>query len=340
MKIFRKVKKVLNLIQKRPKGWVDYCLDFFSALVKSEKAYGLPVHITIEPTNLCNLQCPVCETGGGVLKRPKGSMQFEVFRAIIDKISGRVNSILLYYMGEPFLNDDIYGMIRYAKEKKIYVTICTNGHFIDPERLVNSGIDEISFQIGGLTEESHSVYRVGSDFKEIVRNIENTVSMKKLLKKDLPKIILGFIVMKHNEYQINDFLIFADKLKVDEARLIAPCVRTIGQAKQYLPSDDKYWIYDRNAFSKEVLKPRRKTHNRCNWIYFSTVILHNGDVVPCCRDVHGEHVMGNIINKDLISIWNSNKYRRFRKALKNNQADLALCSLCSDFGIPTLYTQK
>lgn len=337
MKIFRKAKKAVCLVYKRPKGFVDYCLDLFSALIKSEKALGMPVHITIEPTNICNLQCPICETGAGLLNRPKGMMQFEDFKIIIDKIHNHTNSILFYYMGEPFLNKDSYKMIRYAKEKEIYITTCTNGHFLDVLELINSGIDEVSFQIGGLTEESHKLYRVGSNLKEIIKNIEIVIREKRKKGESRPKVILGFIVMKQNESQIDEFYKFAKKLNVDEARIIEPCVRNLEQGKQFLPTDGKYWFYDRIAFDKGILKPKYIPHNRCNWIYFSTVVLHNGDVVPCCRDVQGGYIMGNILKENFSSIWNGKKYKDFRKSIVQNQNKLELCKLCSDFGIPPLY---
>ena len=323
---------------RRPKGFVSYLLDLFSALIKSEGVFGLPVHITIEPTNLCNLQCPICETGAGLLNRPKGIMPFEDFKVIIDKLHNYINNILFYYMGEPFLNSDSYKMIRYAKDKGIYVTTCTNGHFIDAAQLVDCGIDEVSFQIGGITQESHQKYRVGSNLSAILKNVKDVLREKSISKTSHPKVILGLIVMKHNQSELDEFFEVAKELGVDEARILNPCVRTWEQGKQFLPSDERYWLYDRDAFNKGILRPRRVPSNRCNWMYFSSVVLYNGDIVPCCRDAQGDYVMGNILKGDFASIWNGKKYREFRKAIKQRQDKLKLCSLCSDFGIPTLYT--
>lgn len=336
-KSIRRSGKALLLILRRPKGFFDFVKNLFSAFIKSDKAFGMPVHVTIEPTNLCNLNCPSCETGAGKLDRVKDHMRFEVFKAIIDKIYRHANSVLFYYMGEPFLNNEAYRMIHYAHDKGLYVTSCTNGHFINAEQLINSGINEISFQISGITDESHNAYRVGSDLNKILVNIKKLVSLKKSLKVNSPKIIIGFILMKHNESQVNEFLKLTKDLNVDEGRIIEPAVRTVEQGRRFLPTEEKYWLYDKQAFSKGILKPKHPTNNGCNWIYFSTVVLCNGDVVPCCRDAQGDYVMGNILEEDFRSIWNGEKYRAFRKKIKNNQADLKLCSLCSDFGIPTLY---
>lgn len=337
MRFLRKIKKTIFLVLKQPKGFYDYLLDLFSALTLQEKALGKPVHIAIEPTNICNLRCSVCETGAGILRRPEGKMNLADFKVILDKIYRHTNSLLFYYMGEPFMNDDSYGMIKYAKEKGVYVTTCTNGHFIEAEKLIDSGLDEISFQLGGAREDSHNIYRSGGSLSVIIKNIKALVGLKKRLKAVNPKVILGFIIMKHNESELNDFYALAKELDADETRVIKPCVRNLEQAMQLLPSEDKYWIYDKNAFKKGILKPKHIPRNRCRWIYFSTVILYNGDIVPCCRDAHGEHIMGNILKEDFNSIWNGKKYLRFRRAIRKNQSAMTLCGLCSDFGIPDLY---
>jgi radical SAM protein with 4Fe4S-binding SPASM domain len=282
----------------------------------------------------------VCETGAGVLKRPKEMLKFEAFQKMIDKMQHHTNSIIFYFMGEPFLNNNAYKMIKYAKEKGIFITTCTNGHFINATKLISCELDEVSFQIGGVTEESHQKYRVGSKLEEIVKNIKDVLREKALRKKAQPKVILGLIVMKHNESEIDLFYKMAKELCVDEARLLSPCVRSWQQARELLPENKSYWYYDERALNEGMLKPKRIPAHRCNWIYFSSVILANGDVVPCCRDIQGDYVMGNILKEDFINIWNNEKYRKFRETIRYSQENLKLCTLCSDFGIPPLYVIK
>ena len=146
--------------------------------------------------------------------------------------------------------------------------------------------------------------------------------------------------MKHNESEIEDFLKLAQKLKVDEARVISPCVRTLKQGKEFLPINEKYWIYDKTAFEKGVLRPQKMLSNRCNWIYLSTVILCNGDIVPCCRDTKGDFIMGNIFKEDFKDVWNGPKYLKFRKQVATQQKELSICQLCEGFELPPLYLSK
>jgi len=311
-------------------------LSSLSASVKAESDLGLPVHLTVEPTNICNLRCPVCETGAGILNRPRGYMSLDNLKKILDKVGEQVNTLLFYYMGEPFLNKGAYDMIRYATDKGIYVATCTNGEVLDMDGLVESKLSEISFQIGGMTQETHEKYRVGGNLHKTMDNLTKAVDMK---AKGLisTKIQVGFIVMKHNEHEVEQAKKELKGMRADEVVIIFPCVRTVEQGKTFLPTDDKYWIYDRNYFKNGVLMPKKVPHNTCWWIYYSTVVLWDGRVVPCCRDACGEHVMGNVLEQPFTDIWNGERYRSFRYAIRVQQRKLPLCRLCSGYGIARLY---
>ncbi|MBI4504040.1 MAG: SPASM domain-containing protein, partial [Chloroflexi bacterium] len=294
---------------------------------------ALPVHVTIEPTNACDMGCPVCETGAKILERRTGRITQENFRRIVDAIAPHTNTLFFYFMGEPFLYKDSYDMIAYAKTKGMYVDTCTNGHFVQADRLIDSGIDEISFQIGGMTQETHEIYRVRGQLQRALDNMGAVLAERKRRGVRHPKVCMGFIVMKHNEHEVDQFMDFARAFGVDEARVIDPCVRDMDQARQFLPRDLRYWYYDKAAFDRGRLRPKIIPDNECWWIWHSTVITWNGDVVPCCRDPHGRHVMGNVLQQSLPEIWNGQKYRAFRKRILTEQGRIDICRLCSGYGV-------
>jgi radical SAM protein with 4Fe4S-binding SPASM domain len=336
--LLRAARLTARLTYHRPRGWWRVLLNQGAALGRTTYAPALPVHISIEPTAHCDMGCPVCETGAEILGRPQGTMSFEAFTRIVDAIHPHAHTIFLYFMGEPFLNKRIYDMIRYAKDRGIYVSLCTNGHFVDPERTVAAGLDEISFQLGGLDQPTHEVYRVRGRLQRQLDNLQALVAEKKRRGSRAPWVQAGFIVMRHNESQVDEFLRVArDEWGVDEAAIIPPCVRTVEQGRQFLTADDRYWFYDRRAFEEHgVLKPKQVMDNRCWWIWHSAMITWNGDVVPCCRDAKGTNVLGNVLEEDFASIWNGPRYRAFRRRILTAQREVAICSLCSSYPVPDL----
>lgn len=335
------VKFAAKLLWYRPKGWWRVFVNQAAVFVRSTYIPALPVHITIEPTAHCDIGCPVCETGAKILGRPQGTMSLETFKRIIDQIHAHTNTIFLYYMGEPFLNKRIYEMIRYAKDHHIFVSICTNGHFVDPERTVESGLDELSFQIGGLTQETHEIYRVRGRLQRQLDNLHALVAERKRRGTRHPWIQVGFIVMRHNEHEVDEFLRVTKEWGVDEALVIDPCVRDVDQGRQFLTSDEKYWFYDKRAFEQHgILKPRSIPNNRCWWIWHSAVITWDGKVVPCCRDPRARFVFGNVLEENFKRIWNSPRYREFRKRILTAQDNVPICTLCSSFPVPDLNVNR
>ena len=336
MPILNKLKTVSKLAYHRPRGWKS--LIYNTAMHEMKKAGPLmaPVHISIEPTNACNARCPVCETGKGDMQRAKGFLDTDVFKNFIDEVAPTTNSMMYYFMGEPFIKADAYEQIRYARSKGIYVDSCTNGDFIDPVGVIYSDINKLSFQIGGMDDELHQRYRVRSSLPKITKNIESLVEERKKHPSSNVTIDVGFIVMRHNEHQVDDFIRWAQDIGVDTANVIDPCVRNMIEAHAYLPEDRRYWYYDESAFKKGILRPKVLPNNQCAWIWNSIQLNWNGDAVPCCRDPNGKHILGNVFEDGLLGVFNNPKSREFRSKVATQQGDIDICKLCSGYGLPTL----
>lgn len=321
---------ILSIFRLR-RGSFDHLKSSWSLASRAPNVAGRPMNFTVEPTNICNLKCPVCETGCGELGRQDAHMSLESFKAIIDKIGEHTNTLMFYFMGEPFLNKQAYAMIRYAKDVGIpWVTTCTNGDAVNPEKLLKSGIDEISFQIGGVTQGTHSVYRVNSRLERVLGNLRETLELRRQRNVKV-RVVCGFILMKHNEHELPEFHKLMAELGVDEANVIDPCVRTVEQGHQFLPSDSTHWYYDVASFKNGLLRPRVRPKNACPWLWYSLVVQVNGDVVPCCRDPRGEFVVGNLLTQSLDEIWNGKPLVEFRRRVLSDQASVSICRLCSGY---------
>jgi radical SAM protein with 4Fe4S-binding SPASM domain len=322
---------------RRRRGSLDHLKSTISLASRQTSVAGRPMNITIEPTNACNLGCPVCETGAGVLGRETGHMSLDDFKTIIDKVGSHTNTLMFYFMGEPFLNKQAYEMIRYAKDAGIpFIDTCTNGDFVDPIRTVQCGLDRVSFQIGGMTQETHEVYRVNGRLDRVLERLEQTICERNARGSSL-RIEAGLILMKHNEHEVEEFHRRMSGYGVDRAIVIDPCVRTIEQGLQFLPNDRTHWLYDEGAFNRGILRPKVLPDNICPWIYYSLAILVNGDVVPCCRDPRGTEIMGNMLGQDFDDIWNGAPYRQFRERIERDQGSVGICRLCSAYPVSRVH---
>jgi len=331
-----KFKTIAKLATSRPRGWKSLLWNTAMARMGRPGPLMAPVHVSIEPTNLCNAKCSVCETGNGQMNRVKGLLDLESFKAFIDKNYKTTNSLMFYFMGEPFLNKNAYEMVRYARSKNIYVDTCTNGDFVDPEGVIYSDINQISFQLGGMTQETHHRYRVNTYLDKSIPKLMELIELRKKHPETNVKIDVGFIVMRHNEHEVEDFLKWAEEIGVDTANVVDPCARNMFEARAYLPKDRKYWYYDENAFENGVLRPKVLPNNSCEWIWNSVQLNWNGEAVPCCRDPLGKHVFGNVFEEGLVGVFNNEKATDFRRRILTDQANVDICKLCSGYGLPNL----
>lgn len=291
--------------------------------------WGKPITLTIEPTNLCNLQCPECPRGTSVLTRNTGNLLFTDFKKIIDEVYKHAFYLQLFFQGEPFLNNDLFRMIDYARSKRMYVSISTNGTLFTEEmveKLFNSPPNKLIFSLDGLDEETYNKYRKGGSFDRAIKGLIIINEFKEKNKSNKPFIELQFLIMRHNEHQIPLVSNFAKKFSVDKITLKTVQVYSLKGAKEFLPTNKKYSRY---IISGDNFEIKSNLPNRCFTIWKNILITWDGKVVPCCFDKDATFEIGNI-NKDTIySIWKNKKYFNFRKSVLDNRKNISICNNCS-----------
>ena len=332
-----RLKKVFYFIKKGRFVYLFSKLSNFAKLWISSNVVLLPpTSLMIEPTNICNLKCPLCPTGLGVLNRAKRSMTFDEYKMIIDQVKGHVKEIVLWHYGEPFVNKHILAMIGYATQRKISIITSTNGHFFQSpeycERVVRSGIQRIIVAIDGADQEAYEKFRVGGNFDKVIQGVKWLGEAKKKLKSKTPYIEMQFIVMKHNQHQKQQMKDLAQNLEVDyfiekEVGIHPEDPTFFNMRDQFLPKEQEGWFYrDENGFSQI----NGTVPNYCEWPYRYAVINSDGTVVPCSLDIHSDHIMGNVLKEDFLTIWRGKEYQSFRKQIRSDRKSIDMCRVCTN----------
>jgi MoaA/NifB/PqqE/SkfB family radical SAM enzyme len=297
-----------------------------------------PLWLQIETVCHCNLKCPLCRMGRGTIKREKGQMSLDVFKKIIDDVARFKPRICLWHMGEPLLTKNLPDYIDYAKGRGIpEVVISTNGSVDSSQEfalsLVRAGLDRIIICIDGADQAALEQYRKGSTFATVTALARNLVEARKSIPGSTISIIVSFIIMKHNEHQIEDMKVIARELGVDELQfrncdIYLPDRDIVELSRDYLPEEIKSDLLDYD--SQGNLAYAFSLENRCDWLWKGAVISREGKVLPCCHDVDALYPLGDITIQPFLKIWNGPSYRNFRKKLLNDRKSLHLCSLCPE----------
>jgi radical SAM protein with 4Fe4S-binding SPASM domain len=291
--------------------------------------WGLPVNCSIEPTTRCNLKCPECPTGNDSLRREKGDMILSDFQQLTGQIAPHTLYLSLYLQGEPFLNKELPKMISCASGAGIYTSLSTNGHFISrgvAEEIVRAGLRKIIFSVDGATQESYEKYRKNGQLTKVLEGIKTLNEVKKHFRKKYPLVVIQFIVFRSNEHELDDIRKMAANLKVDKLEIKTAQHYALESTNHMLTSKEKHSRY-KISDGKLILKSKPAP---CSRIWTTSVITWNKLLVPCCYDKDANYTMGNLNEQNLKSLWNSDKFNRFRKTVLNEIANLEICRNCGE----------
>ena len=297
---------------------------YYSYKTKKTKLFYLPIRLWIEPTNICNLRCVMCLNKS---LKEKGYMDFEVYKKIIDEAKDFVFDVNLFHRGESMLHPRIYDMISYAHKNGIYTRLFTNATQLDEKnakKIIDTGLDFISFSFDGYTKEEYEKIRVGSDFDKTIANITNFLKLKKS-KRNKPYVMFESIEFSNEDKDLktkkSDFKNRLKNLPLNKFAVRSP----------------HNWGGDYNI---EINK-NPKNFLPCTFLWYALTILYDGSVLPCPQDFFGELELGNIKNDSIRNIWNNDKLINLRKSMSNKEfKKLKPCNDCDRlyretiFGIP------
>lgn len=303
---------------------------------KSQKPWGFPTHLHVEPSTLCNLRCAFCPVTTG-MERPTGFMPHGVFKKMIDEVGEYLFLILLWDWGEPFLNPEIYDMIAYARQKDVKIISSTNGHvFVQPknaEKLVRSGIDAIIFAIDGISQETYEQFRKNGNLKMALQGFENVVAARRRLNSTTPIINFRFIPMKHNEHELPSLENFARSLGADILTIKSLNPHDHGEVDAniatgltFMPQDSRYRRFTYDEHGARI----RLAQNPCKRPWMNPSIHWDGKVSLCTFDAQDHYVMGDLTKQSFRDIWWGEAYSKFRRQFRGNYRSIPFCDGCTN----------
>jgi hypothetical protein len=204
----RKIREDLN------SGFSSFCQECGLKKYVSDKEH-IPqrdvqpslTRLFFEPTVLCNLSCyhAVCGKESGIVKtRERAMFSFDEFQSLMDQCAHGLVRLDFFNYGESFIHPQAVEMIEYIKQKfpQIYLYVSTNGLLFDQDkirRIVNAGLDEITFSIDGSDQDTYRKYRVGGDIKVALTNLKTFVQERNRIGREVPFINWRYILFAWND---------------------------------------------------------------------------------------------------------------------------------------------
>ena len=278
-----------------------------------------PRNIQIQTQTGCNADCIFCPYGATADGQPKGKMEWELFRKIVDESAHhRVRRISPYLMNEPFVDRDIFRRIRYINEAnpRAKVIITTNGSLLTAavvEQILElgEGLHELAISIQGIDPEAYEkTMRGGLKFDRTMENVDRLLSEMRRKQATRPAV---WITMVDTE--------------VIDARKAVEYWRARGVNARYTMLENRGGnIADAQSFAHHE---QMDYFSDCTRLFKQAYIKFNGDLVLCCTDYEAKIILGNIQDKSLYEVWNGEVATEIRrKFLTGRIGEISLCSVC------------
>lgn len=311
-KIFQVVKKDVSIeecdaYKKHREKWNHY--------TKTLELVTIPLHVDIELTNACNINCVMCERCN--MTRKIGFMSLHLFRKIIDQCAlFQIDSVKLNLWGESTLHSDLINMIKYAKNRGILNTQLNTNGVLWNEKLAKSifesGLDRLTFSLDGATQETYERIRIKSNFGRVITNLNTIFRLKQKHGYNKPLITLQVIQMKDTEKEIKEFI---EKWEEKADYITVTNIGTVSGMQKNINNS----IRD---YSKMQKIP-------CPQLWQRLSIYWNGDVSACCSDFNGFLKIGSINDYNLRELWNSNMLNDLRSRHKKLDFKDLICQSCT-----------
>lgn len=291
-----------------------------------------PPYFIIDIVGGCNLRCRFCAEGQKINQQPQKMMSKDEFKKLSASILPHAEKIAFSNWSEPFLNKDIFDIVKHIKaySRKIKVGTSTNANYFTEsmaEKLIESGMDWIFISISGAINEIYQKYHQGGDIHKVFKSVEYITRAKKEKASKLPYLGIRYLQFPFNYISLR-------KLKLAFLRAL--------KDKSLFEQIDKFVINYGMLTGSDLTPEERilyyghipvfrtpyylKFH--CGWIFNESAIRSDGTVFPCCAVVYNSrNALGNLKSNSFEEIWSSQKYKTFRDEFKKGKNKL--CNACA-----------
>ena len=319
-----------------------------------------PVCLYLETTNRCNLLCTTCPRTYAELE-PPADMSWELFTSVVDQLPDLKRAVL-HGVGEPMLVKNLGSMVRYLKDRGVYVLFNTNGTVLTEKSgraMIDAGLDELRVSLDAANAASYKAIRGKNYFDRILRNVRAFRELQEREGHDRPRVSAWLTGLKETIVELPAFVQVAADIGVKEVylqRLVFFEEDSVGRATpdqalyEHLSGDEAGYLAEAEnlarslgmtfsasgAASEPGMSLKRHDDGSpwslCRRPWTVMYVTANGRALPCCiapfaQRGYENYTLGDATQDSLRDIWNGPAYSSFREALLTETPPTA-CANC------------
>jgi len=294
-----------------------------------------PWNLHIEVTNRCNANCIFCAYKYQSRKKVviDDSTYLKALNDYCDIGGGEL--MLEVVVGDPCLDSKLVEKIEEARRRPEISSIktITNGIGLDRvgiEKLLKSGISCIQISTGPWQKELYEEIYKSQQYDKMKANVEQ-------------------LLIKNQEFgsPVEIIIAFRTNMTMQET-LRLPDYQKVKKLSHSVDFNTDFDTWRGRISKKDLLPgmqirpPIKLKQEACYWLFDGPIVFSNGDVGMCgCRDFNAdsELIIGNINDRTLLDIWQSEKVHELRTRFKDGKFP-DICNECSGYADLTLYRTK
>jgi len=257
------------------------------------------INIGLEVTRRCNLRCIHCCESEQV---PDNSL--DKIEIMVDKLSSNGLKKICITGGEPLLRNDLVEILKYIHNKKILITLSTNGLILNKSRLqeLKPFIDNIRFSMHGKEETHDKITGYEGSFKKVVEGVKIASDLGIPVSIVMPVISRNFIDMPFVAKQCKN-------MGIEKLHFFSLISRGRGSGlydREYVPFDKI-----ETKFNKILSIAKKNSWNLgLNIVDWSlegrcALLWPNGDLtaVQSFKDKDNIRIVGNLLQENPQLLW-------------------------------------
>jgi radical SAM protein with 4Fe4S-binding SPASM domain len=299
-------------------------------IYRRTRPWSMPIHMQVELSSQCDLACPVCPAGRGLLKRPGQMMDLDLYARLMEDVGGYLLAVCLWGWGEPLLHPRFAEAVRIARRHGVLPVISTNGQNLDEPRVLEDLIRQppeyLIVAIDGLTEQTNARYRIGASLAKTLTGVRRLAETRRRRGQTLPRLNMRFIVMKHNEHELPDVPAFARDNGFDLLTIRTLSIIDDRQDlhRELIPQEEGFRAYEYRD-GRRV----RRADFICQHAFCFPAVLADGTVVACDQDYGGAHAYGRLgRGASFADIWFAPGSKAIRKTIRDHRERFSVCRRC------------
>jgi radical SAM protein with 4Fe4S-binding SPASM domain len=281
---------------------------------------GIQLHLAT--VNTCNARCHFCVYKSPENTLPKGVMDMDLFRKIIDDAASipQIDSIAFSALGEPLLDRHLVERVAYARKARpdwSPFEVYTNGVNLTPEKfdaLREAGIDSLSVSLNATSPAQHEeVMGLKGKYGTVVSHARYACDNHQG-KVD----VIVKAVRDDDKFDLHDQI----KFYMTWGMRLRPDIRPgYGQVVWMCN-----WAGGVKLIDGRVLEP----DSCCGRAVGQLSILWDGTVTLCCYDPLAKHNLGDLKEQTIREVYNGEWYTQFREDHAHDRASkYEICRNCT-----------